>query len=250
MQELAGWAIPEEILARAPESPWGFPPEFFRAPSEPEDSPSRRRALEALPPGGSVLDVGSGGGAAGLALIPPAVQLIAVDETPAMLSMLAEAASALGAVVTTVEGRWPGVAERVPVADVVVCHHVLYNARDLGAFAVALSSHARHRVVVEITGRHPMAGLNSLWRHFHGTERPEGPAVSDAVDVLNEIGIRANVEHFSRPPRWQARDTALQVAFARRRLCLPAEFDAEIERLLAPGMDLLSTTAACLWWEP
>ena len=61
--ELAGWAIPDEILAQAPESPWGFPPELFAAPPDPIDTPSRDRALEALPPGGSVLDVGCGGGA-------------------------------------------------------------------------------------------------------------------------------------------------------------------------------------------
>lgn len=248
-QELEGWAIPADILTKAPESPWGFPAEFFKAPSEPEDSPSRERALEALPQGGSVLDVGSGGGAAGLALIPPAAHLTAVDETPAMLAMLAEAALALGAAVTTIEGRWPGIAEQVPCADVVVCHHVFYNANDLGEFALALNSHAVRRVVVELTERHPMVGLNQLWRHFHGLDRPEGPGVPEALEVLAEVGINAQVEHFLRPPRWQARDTVLQVAFARRRLCLTPESDSEIERLLSPGTDLLSTTAACLWWD-
>lgn len=248
-EELAGWAIPADILAGAPESPWGFPPEFFKAPAEPEDSPSRRRALEALPLGGSVLDVGSGGGSAGLALIPPAAQLVAVDETPSMLAMLAEDAVARGAAVTTIEGRWPGVADRAPCADVVVCHHVLYNASDLGTFVAALDSHANHRVVIEITGRHPMVGLNPAWWHFHGIHRPEGPGVAQALEVLAEVGIRAKVEQFSRPPRWQARDRALQVAFARRRLCLTCEADPEIDRLLEPGADLLSTSAACLWWD-
>ncbi|MDP9241458.1 MAG: SAM-dependent methyltransferase, partial [Actinomycetota bacterium] len=81
--ELASWAIPDEILAAASESPWGFPVELFRVadavePSMP-DTPSRRRALEALPAGGSVLDVGCGGGAASLALAPPAGRLVGVD---------------------------------------------------------------------------------------------------------------------------------------------------------------------------
>src|SRR5262249_36359587 len=71
----AAWAIPDEILARAPESPWGFPVDPFRARAERSAdgaaaSVSARRALEALPEGGSVLDVGSGAGAASLALVP------------------------------------------------------------------------------------------------------------------------------------------------------------------------------------
>lgn len=248
-QELAGWAIPEQILAGAPEAPWGFPLEMFKAPAEHLDTPSRRRALEALPSGGSVLDVGAGGGAAGLALVPPLTHLTAVDETASMLAMLRETAAGLGAEVTTVEGRWPDVAAQVAPADVVVCHHVLYNAADLSAFVTALGAHARCRVVVEITECHPMAGLNSLWRHFHGIDRPEGPGVVEALAVLAEAGIDAHAEHFTRPARWQSRDRSLQVAFARRRLCLPAEADKEVDRLLAPGADLLSTGVVCLWWD-
>ena len=30
-QQLEGWAIPETILAAAPESPWGFPVGLFRS---------------------------------------------------------------------------------------------------------------------------------------------------------------------------------------------------------------------------
>ncbi|HET7721024.1 MAG TPA: hypothetical protein VFK43_13745, partial [Acidimicrobiales bacterium] len=54
--ELAAWAIPEHIMAQAPESPWEFTPALFRPSPEPTpDTPSRIRAREALPEGGSVL---------------------------------------------------------------------------------------------------------------------------------------------------------------------------------------------------
>src|SRR3954468_24194750 len=70
--ELSAWAIPPDILAAAPEPPWGFPVELFRADAESPDTPSRDAALAALPDGGTVLDVGCGGGGASLALVPPA----------------------------------------------------------------------------------------------------------------------------------------------------------------------------------
>ena len=71
--DLAAWRIPDEILATAPRSPWIHPVELFRAPDEPvPDSPSHARARERLNVGGTLLDVGSGGGRAAFAVAPPA----------------------------------------------------------------------------------------------------------------------------------------------------------------------------------
>ena len=84
--ELAGWAIPPEILAQAPEPPWGFPVEMFRAQDDPADSPSRRVAAQALGDGGSVLDVGCGGGAAAMAVVPRAGHVAGVDSSADMLA--------------------------------------------------------------------------------------------------------------------------------------------------------------------
>jgi hypothetical protein len=101
-QQLGLWAIPDAVLAAAPESPWGFSPRLFawsaqKALAAPEPGPFRVRAMEAVPPGGVVLDVGAGGGAGSLPLVPPAGLLVAVDESPAMLATFAEAAEELGA---------------------------------------------------------------------------------------------------------------------------------------------------------
>src|SRR4029453_4013537 len=72
------------------------------------------------------------------------------------------AAAAAGGPAEGVQGRWPEVAGRVPVADVVVCHHVLYNVADLAPFADALTTHARPRVVGELTDRNPLGGLGPV----------------------------------------------------------------------------------------
>lgn len=254
-EELAAWAIPQEIIDAAPESPWGFPPALFgraaaeRAAERSGASPSRERAAERLPEGGSVLDVGSGGGAASLALAPPAGMLVAVDQSAELLASFAGAAARRGVAHQEVESTWPDAAPEVDAADVVVCHHVVYNVADLAPFAAALTSHARHRVVVELTARHPQVALNDLWRRLHGIDRPEGPSAWDAVAVLKDEDVDVHVEEWERPPLWSEVDRAERVTFARRRLCVGPEHDAEIDALLGPDHERAPETVVTLWWE-
>ncbi|TMD94973.1 MAG: methyltransferase domain-containing protein, partial [Chloroflexi bacterium] len=184
---LEAWALPEAILAQAPEDPWRLPVEPFLAVAGAPLSVSHRRALEALPPGGRVLDVGAGGGAMSRPLAAAGAHIVAVDTAEEMLA-------ASGAA-TTVLGRWPDVAPVAGIADVVVCGHVLYNCPDLAAFARALGAAAQRRVVVEITDLHPRVSAEdqALWHHFWQLERPEGPGWEDAVAVLREVGIEPAV---------------------------------------------------------
>ncbi|MDQ6874571.1 MAG: methyltransferase domain-containing protein [Actinomycetota bacterium] len=246
--ELAAWAIPEHILARAPESPWGFPVELFRV-EEPSqvDTPSRRRALEALPEGGSVLDVGCGGGAAAFALAARAGRLTGVDSDTELLEQFATTAERMGIDHREVFGSWPEAADQVEGADVAVCHHVAYNVADLPAFAGALSRRARHRVVLELTDRHPMVSTGPLWQRFHGIDRPDGPTAELAAEVLAEAGIEATVERFARPPREAPRSAI--VTMTRRRLCLPADREPEVDAAMGPIPSFPPGGATCLWWD-
>ena len=235
-EQLEDWAIPEEILAAAPESPWGCPVGLFRsralrAGTRPA-TPSNREAAQFLPAGGTVLDVGAGGGAASLPLAGVAGRLVAVDESPAMVAAFLAAAEAAGVPAQGVEGRWPEVAGRVAPADVVVCHHVLYNVADLDPFAEALTGHARRRVVAELTDRHPLVGLGPLWRRFHGLERPTGPGADDAVAALEALGLRLARQDWESQDRFGFDDLDELVAFTRRRLCLPADRDPEVAAAL------------------
>lgn len=249
---LAAWAIPDEILAAAPESPWGFPERVFVGAAEDALSApltvTHRRALEVLPEAGVVLDVGAGAGAASLPLAPPAARIVAVDTSTAMLRELRRLAGDRVRV-ETIEGRWPDVAAEVEPVDVVVCAHVAYNVADLDAFVVALTDHARLRVVVELTDEHPQAPLSPLWEHFWHQPRPTTPTVHDAIAVIEEaLGVRVAAESWRRPHPLTGRTAADTVALARRRLCLPATADAEIEALLGPDPRLTPSSVTTLWW--
>jgi len=239
-EQLDGWAIPSEILAAAPESPWGYPVGLFRSRARRAGSrpatPSNLEAARSMPEGGSVLDVGAGAGAGSLPLAGLASRLVAVDESPAMVASFLDAADAAGVPAEAVEGRWPEVAGRVGPADVVVCHHVLYNVADLAPFALALTGHARRRVVAELTDRHPLAGLRPLWRRFHDLDRPTGPGADDAVAALGAAGLEVDRQDWEQPDRFGFDDFDELVAFTRRRLCLPAARDPEVaEALLDEG---------------
>ncbi|HEV7207918.1 MAG TPA: class I SAM-dependent methyltransferase [Mycobacteriales bacterium] len=245
--ELAAWQIPESILAKAPESPYGFPVGMFRADPEPLVSASRDRALEMLPNNGTVLDVGCGGGRASLALVPPAGRVIGVDSLPEMLASFARAAHLGGVDHHEVLGTWPAVAGAAGMADIVVAHHVAYNIPDLGEFALALSRAARRRVVLEMTGAHPWVPTNELWQKFHDLERPTGPTASLAAAVLRDCGLPIRLHTWHRPPRPASR--ADTVSFIRRRLCLPESRDRDVDGALPADYEFSQREVATLWWD-
>jgi SAM-dependent methyltransferase len=223
---LEGWGIPEAILDQAPENPWRLPVEPFLVEAGSPLTISHRRALEALPEGGRVIDVGAGGGAMSRPLREAGAHVVAVDTAEDML----EASGAH----TKVLGRWPDHAARAGTADVVVCGHVLYNCPDLVPFVEALSAAARRRVVVEITAAHPRVSPEEgvLWQHFWQIDRPDGPDWEEAVAVLREIGIEPSVERWERPRGFAFRNRDDLVAGFRRRLCLPSDRDPEVLEVL------------------
>jgi hypothetical protein len=147
-----------------------------------------------------------------------------------------------------IEGTWPEAVSRVGPAHVVVCHHVFYNAPDLADFVEALTGRARRRVVVELTGVHPQASLDELWRRFHGIDRPAGPTPDDAFAVLAELGLDAGMERWEAPSRWSGVPRGELVAFTRRRLCLPAERDAEVDAALDASFALGPRPLVTVWW--
>ncbi|MGH9276486.1 MAG: class I SAM-dependent methyltransferase [Acidimicrobiales bacterium] len=241
---------PQDVIDRSPEPEATLEPQRFRWKPE-EDSlqpvrPSRQRALEALPEGGSVLDVGVGGGASSLGLAGKAGLIIGVDPLEGMLESFEASGREAGVATQAYPGTWPDVAADVPPADVAVCHHAMYRAENIEDFVTALTDHARARVVVELSAQSPLAALNPLWKTIHGIDRPDWPVADLAEEAIRATGLDVEREDMLLPPRLPDVTPEL-VAFVRRRLFVGPEHDAEIEAFLH-AREPNEHRVVAMWW--
>ena len=260
--DLAAWAIPEHVTAAVAESPWVLPRQVFARRADRlragPSGPSFRRAWDALDPPGSILDVGAGAGAACLPLLPRATHLTAVDADPGMLERLSQRVATAGIDVRTVVGRWPDAAAQAGPADVVTCHHVLFNVPEVEPFVAALTASARRTVVAEMTTQHPLVSLNALWLMFHGLRRPLSPTAVDLIRILTAMGLRPGHETWRRAggPDYASFEELVDVT--RRRLCLPPQRADDVAAALVDSgidpdrpVDLGSSgrEVATIWWD-
>ncbi|MGH9300133.1 MAG: class I SAM-dependent methyltransferase, partial [Acidimicrobiales bacterium] len=138
-------------------------------------------------------------------------------------------------------------APSAPVADVVVCHHVVYNVAELVPFLIALSGHARRRVVVELTEKHPLSSLSPLWLSIHRLERPSSPTSSGAVAIAEALGYGVHVDRFEESSTSAKAPIDERVAFARRKLCAGPEHDEEIASYLSATADQPEELVTFYW---
>lgn len=208
----------------------------------------------------TVLDVGAGPGRFSLALAPRVALVVAVDASPVMGSVLRGAARRAGATnITIVTGRWEEV--EVEPVDVALCSYVLPLVDDVAPFLAKLDATCRHHVFVYLSALSGDAFADPFWRHFHGTPRSPGPTYLDAVAVLAELGVGADVEVVEVPVRTRHRSVAVAARSYRERLLLPdtAEIRRELRGLLSGWLiadgdawrpPMRTSPAAILHWSP
>ena len=202
-------AIVEAEHAQSDRARWDAPPsdhwkpfaENFRADPRRTDDELLNRLLENVGPDDRVMDVGAGGGRLALALALRCRQVVAVEPSESMASVLLDEAREHGiGNVSPVQSRWEDA--DVEPADVVLCSHVLYVVRDVDTFVRKLDSHALRKVLVVLYDRSPQSQNSPVWELVHHEERLQLPAVPQLRDVLLELGIDARFDPLpSHPPR-------------------------------------------------
>jgi 2-polyprenyl-3-methyl-5-hydroxy-6-metoxy-1,4-benzoquinol methylase len=136
--------------------------DFYR-PSAPQFRPGRvvtddlDWVLEHMQPGDTWLDIGAGGGRIAVPVAERVDAVHAVEPSEAMREVMGAARDAAGVDNLHIhDWRWPpseGV--DVPVADVSVASHVLYDQDDLRGFLGAMEAHTRRTCIVVLGDRAP-----------------------------------------------------------------------------------------------
>ena len=145
-------------------------------------------------------------------------------------------------------GDWPDVSPQTPKADVVTCHHVVYNVAQIEPFLKALDSHATKRVVIELPQQHPLSTMRDSWKHFWDLDRPVNPTPRDLIEVLAQMGIVANLELWQ-GPKLRPLNIEDDVRFLRIRLCLDSSRDADIQKFLEAQQPMQFRALATIWWD-
>ena len=155
--------------------------------------PFYRRLCRSAGPQSTVMDVGAGTGRFSINLATRVAEVVAVDPTDVMLDHLRREAARRGLTnIRVVNAAWPDV-DLEPV-DIVFSSYVLPLIEDAPGFLAQLDRVARRRAYLYLGAFSSDSAADPLWRHFHGGPRQPGPSYLDAVDVLAELGIEAEVE--------------------------------------------------------
>ncbi|MBW3609386.1 MAG: hypothetical protein KY463_13760, partial [Actinobacteria bacterium] len=154
---------------------------------------------------------------------------------------------------------WPEV--EVDRADVALCSYVLPVVEDAAPFLRQLDAVTGRRALLSMTAMGQDAVSEPFWRHFHGTRRSPAPTYLDAVAVLAELGITAEVEVVEVPVRVRFDTLAHAAREYRKGLLLPdtAAVRKELRGLLSSWLvraetglrpPLRTTPTAILQWGP
>ena len=124
------------------------------------------------------LDIGAGGGRYALPLARVVREVIAVEPSQAMLSILRQSMVEYGINnIRVIEERWP--MKGPPVADVAIVSHVGYDIEDIGPFLDAMEASARRLCVAVLLDAAPSAISNPFWQRIHGESRIPLPALRE-----------------------------------------------------------------------
>lgn len=242
---------------------WGRRAKQYRAAlhTRIDEDPFLLAVLRHATPSSTLIDVGAGTGRHTLAVAPHVAHVTAVEPSEAMLGLLREDLTAAAYTnVDTVQAEWMDAT--VSAADLVICSHVLYPIADVVSFVHKLGAAARERVFVYLR-IDPLPTDMSLWSEFYGVPLQPQPVALDLINVLDQIGIAADVEVVRHSFTWTFADLDEAVVQARNTLCLredDAAATAKLRILLAErlvphengrlGQDITSSRSAIISWPP
>ncbi len=134
----------------------------------------------------TLIDVGAGAGRYAAPLADRLDWVTAVEPSQGMRDLIPEKDN-----MTVIATDWEH-AEPAP-ADLVICCHVLYGAAGAPAFIAKLEAAATERVFIELRYGQLHTASDPLWELMTGTPRARQPEFADLWNLLQQLGIQADV---------------------------------------------------------
>ncbi len=224
--------------AQAPEDFWESFAERFRPEPLRTDDPVVQRVLQEVEPRHTVIDVGAGGGRLALPLSLQCQQVVAVEPSASMGSILEEGVKqAQRDNITLVPSSWEEA--EIGAADIVLCVQVLYTVKDIVPFVRKLEAHAREKVLVVLYENPPHSQAHPLWPGVHGQERLKLPCLRELMQVLWEMDIYPDLEMLTpqEPRGFESQERALQQMGPRLLVAPGSDGERRLEEVLADMLD-------------
>jgi SAM-dependent methyltransferase len=139
-----------------------------------------------LAPDRTLIDVGAGAGRYAGPLAERLDWVTAVEPSQGMRNLIPQRDN-----MTVIASDWE-LAEAAP-ADLVICCHVLYGVADAVKFIEKLEANARLRVFIQLRHGELRTPADPLWELMRETPRARQPAFGDLWNLLEQMGIHADV---------------------------------------------------------
>jgi len=222
---------------------------LFRADPRRTDDPALDILRSLVVPGETWLDVGAGGGRLALPIALMAKEVIAVEPSDGMLTVLGQSMKEHNiSNVRIVRERWP--VDPPPASDVAMIANVGNDVEDIGPFIEAMEKSARRMCVIVNWFRSPRAVADSLWQEIYDEPRETLPALPELLALLLARGAMFEVQLTERSAiSYPSADEAHP--FLRRQLWLRegSERDARLARLRKERLSERDGRFA-VSWEP
>jgi SAM-dependent methyltransferase len=182
----------------------------FRANPRRTDEPALDLLRSLVKPDETWLDIGAGGGRYALPLALVAREVIAVEPSEGMRSVLREGMAEHGiSNIHIVPARWP--MEAAPSADVALMAHIGYDIEEIGPFLDVMERSARRLCVAVLVTPSPPHPAEPFWPSIHGEARVPLPALTEFLVLLLARGRLFDLRLCEREPLTHAeRDTPLR----------------------------------------
>ncbi len=240
---------------------WSGIADNFRADPRRADDPVVNLVSEWLRPDSTVLDVGGGGGRYALPFALKSREVTVVEPSPAMVSVLQQAAKEAGIEnVRVVQQTWEEA--QVEKHSVVFCANVVYGVAEIESFVRKLESAASDIVAIVAYYDAPLSMMSPLWEAVHEEKRINLPAFPELLSVLWEMEIYPNVNTLPGAARQTAPTLEMAIQFARHFLYVEpgSEKDKRLEQVarevavqtpegrwtIRPAQ---TRPQACVWWR-